>query len=330
MKSAKNIFQPSRTPLRVAALVLSDCNTLSFAAAIDPMRAANRLGPGKSFDWHYVTATDSPATLTSGLQVPANPISRLESCDLLLVIAGFNLETHATPALIASLRRIAASGATLAGIDGGPWLMARAGLLDGYRATTHWEDLEDFAIRFPAITVLRDRFHIDRARMTSGGATPAIDMMLHLIGARCGETLASRVAGVFIYDSTADPARAQRRTGPRPRHSALTARASALMEDNLDTPLTIAAIARHTGTSPRALQAQFRTRLSTTPQAHYLHLRLTEALRLVTDTDMPLTAIALATGFASPASFSRAFHKAHGSAARRLRQKAKSPASLGS
>ena len=60
MKSAKNIFQPSRTPLRVAALVLSDCNTLSFAAAIDPMRAANRLGPTKSFEWHYVTATDSP------------------------------------------------------------------------------------------------------------------------------------------------------------------------------------------------------------------------------------------------------------------------------
>lgn len=321
MKFAKNILTPSALPLQTAVLVLDDCNTLSFAAAVDPMRAANRLAGRALFDWHYVTATGAPATLTSGISVPGSPLTRLTNCDLLLIIAGFDLEHHATPALHASLRRIATNGATLAGIDGGPWLMARAGLLDGHRATTHWEDLEAFANRFPAITPLRDRFHIDGARMTSGGALPAIDMMLHLIGARFGTPLAARVAGAFIHDTAPNPSRAQSRSGPNPGHNALTARASALMEQTLETPLAMTDLARRCATSPRSLQAQFRAHLHTSPQAHYLHLRLTEALRLVTDTDMALMDVALATGFASQSSFARAFRTAHGTAARNLRQR---------
>ncbi|MCB1340453.1 MAG: GlxA family transcriptional regulator [Pseudooceanicola sp.] len=319
MKSAR-IHAASPAPLNVAILVLDDCNTLSLAAAVDPLRAANRLAPRRMFDWTYVTATGQPARLTSGLTVPGDPIARLEATDLLLVIAGFNLAAQSTPTLLASLRRIAATGATIGGIDGGPWVLASAGLLDGYRATTHWEDLESFAARFPAVTTLRDRFHVDGPRMTSGGATPAIDMMLHLIAARGGETLAARVAGAFIYDAAPDPSRAQRRAAARPNHSALTARASALMEDTLDAPLPMTEIARCLGTSPRALQAQFRARLNTTPQAHSLSLRLAEALRLVTDTNRSLTDIALATGFASQSSFARAFRAAHGRPARDFRK----------
>lgn len=320
MKAAKNILQPSSRPLNTVVLVLDSCNTLSFAAGVDPMRAANRIAGRRLFDWHYVTATNAPATLTSGLMVPGTALSRLATCDFLMVIAGFDLKRQSTPALRAGLRRIAATGATVAGIDGGPWVLADAGLLDHHRATTHWEDLDDFARAFPDVTTLKDRFHIDGPRMTSGGAAPAIDMMLHLIKQRCGATLAARVAGVFIYDSPTDPSRAQTRTGPHPDHSRLTARASAIMEQTLDAPLPIPDLARRAGTSPRALQMQFQRRLGTTPKAYYLALRLTEARRLVTDTDLSVLDIALATGFSSAASFARAFLAAHGQSARSLRQ----------
>ena len=320
MKSAKNIFAPADTPLKTAILVLEDSNMLALAAAVDPMRAANRLAGRRLYDWSYVTAGGAPAQLTGGIEVPGQPLARLDGCDLLLVIAGFGIDRHDTPALRASLRRIAAGGATLGGIDGGPWLLASAGLLDGSGATTHWEDLERLASRFPEVRVLQDRFHIDGARMTCGGALPAVDMMLHLIRARHGAALAARVAGVFIHDSPADPARAQRRGGADPRHSPLTQRASALMEQTLDAPLPIAEIARRCGVSPRTLEAQFRARLDMTPQAHSLQLRLTEALRLVTDTDMALMDVALATGFGSQASFARAFRAAHGQSARALRK----------
>ncbi|MBK0326706.1 helix-turn-helix domain-containing protein [Rhodobacteraceae bacterium F11138] len=318
MKSEKNIFSATDRALNTAVLILDDCNTLSFAAAVDPMRAANRMAGRRLFRWQFVTATGRPAALTSGISVPGIALRDLEKCQLLIVCAGFGLQARSTPVLHAGLRRIAATGATIAGIDGGPWLLADAGVLDHYRATTHWEDWIEFASRFPFVDTLPDRFHVDRTRMTSGGAMPTIDMMLHLIRARYGRALAARVAGAFIHDAPPDPARAQTRSG-NPGHSRLTARASALMEQSLDAPRSLPDLARQLGTSPRALQAQFRARLNTTPKAHYLSLRLTEAQRLVTTTDMPLLDVALATGFASAASFARAFRAAHGRSARSLR-----------
>ncbi|WP_425043636.1 GlxA family transcriptional regulator [Primorskyibacter sp. S87] len=318
-KSAKNILQPEHRPLKTAILVLDDCNTLSFAAVVDPMRAANRLADRHAFDWEYVTPTTAPSMLTSGLSVPGTPLARLERCDLLIVVAGFQLARQATPSLLAGLRRIAGTGAALAGIDGGPWLLAEAGLLDGHAATTHWEDLENFATRFPEVDVQPDRFVLSGSRLTSGGATPAIEMMLQIISARHGSGFAARVAGLFLYDGPTAPARPQSRLGDH-RHSALTARANALMEAALDEPIPLADLAASLGTSPRTLQQQFRLRLNTTPQDHYLHLRLAEARRLVTDTEMALQDIAAATGFTSQSSFARAFRTAHGLSARDLRQ----------
>ncbi|MFS4582517.1 GlxA family transcriptional regulator [Phaeobacter sp. C3_T13_0] len=319
MKSAKNILQPENQPLKTAVLVLDESNTLSFAAAVDPMRAANRLAGRGAFDWDYVTATSEPAMLTSGLSVPGIPLARLQSCELLIVIAGFQLARHATPSLLAGLRRLAAGGATIAGIDGGPWLMAEAGLLDGHPATTHWEDLDNFANRFPGVQCRNDRFTLSDGRMTSGGATPAIEMMLHIISSRHGGGFASRVAGLFLYDGPAAPTRPQSRLG-NSKHSSLTARANALMEAALDDPKPLSEIADELGTSTRSLQQQFRLRLNTTPQDHYLQLRLAEARRLVTDTDLPIMEVALATGFASQSSFARAFRLAHSTSARELRQ----------
>ncbi|UWQ52812.1 GlxA family transcriptional regulator [Leisingera caerulea] len=324
MKSAKNILQPENRPLKTALLVLDECNTLSFAAAVDPMRAANRLAGRAAFDWDYVSATAEPPMLTSGLTVPSIPLARLDGCELLIVVAGFQLARHATPSLLAGLRRIAATGATIAGIDGGPWLMAEAGLLDGHPATTHWEDLENFSARFPDADVRNDRFTVSEGRLTSGGATPAIEMMLHIIGARHGAGFAARVAGLFLYDGPAAEHRPQSRLGGR-KHNALTAKANALMESALDEPLPLSAIAETLGTSPRSLQQQFRLRLNTTPQDHYLQLRLAEARRLVTDTNMPLMEVAMATGFTSQSSFARAFRTAHGTSARDLRQEQARP-----
>ncbi|MEM6657890.1 MAG: GlxA family transcriptional regulator [Pseudomonadota bacterium] len=320
MKSAKNILQPEQRALKTAVLVLDECNTLSFASAVDPMRAANRLADRPAFDWDYVTATAEPALLTSALHVPGIPLARLQGCDLMIIVAGFQLARQATPGLLAGLRRIAGTGAAMAGIDGGPWLLAEAGLLNGHAATTHWEDLENFAARFPDIDVRPDRFTISDHRLTSGGAIPAVDMMLHIIAARHGAGFAARVAGLFLYDGPTPPSKPQSRIGAPHRHTALTAKANALMETSLDEPLSLVQLAETLGTSPRTLQQQFRLRLNTTPQDHYLQLRLAEARRLVTDTDMPLMDVALATGFTSQSSFARAFRTAHGLAARDLRQ----------
>lgn len=310
--------------ITAAVLVLDQANMLSLASAMDPMRAANRMASRDLFAWQFVTTTGAPATLTSGLQVPGIALARLTRCDLLVVVASFDIDRQSTPSLLAGLRRIAATGAMIAGLDGGPWIMARAGLLDRHNATTHWEDLDRFASQFPNVHVHPDRFVIDGNRLTSGGAMPGLDMMLHLISDRFGSALATRVAGAFIHDSHQNPKRAQARAqyqadASHPGHNALTTRASGIMEQSLETPLAIPDIARRCACSVRSLETQFRARLGTTPQAHYLHLRLSEAHRLVVDTDHSLLDIALLTGFTSQSSFARAFRGAFGQTARSLR-----------
>lgn len=322
MKSAENIFKPNPKRLRTAVLVLDDCNTLSFAAAVDPMRAANRRAGQELFSWKFWTAQGRPARLTSGLDISGPPIADLASCDLLLLIAGFRLEDHATPRLSASLRRIAQSGTAIAAIDGGPWLLASAGLLDGHIATTHWEDLEKFASRFPAVDVRRDRYCLSGPFTTSGGAAPCIDMMLHLIKSRFGPDLAGRVASAFLYDPVPIGSQPQ---GPgtatsHVRRNPVVARAIALMEDHLDDTLPIPTLAARIGLSVRSLEQRFQSQIGTPPRTYYLDLRLSEALRLASDTDLAVQDIAMATGFSSQSGFARAFRSRYGQSVRDRRK----------
>ncbi|SEQ27210.1 transcriptional regulator, AraC family with amidase-like domain [Thalassovita taeanensis] len=326
-KSAKNIseniFAPSEQPLSTALLLLDDSNMLSFAAALDPMRAANRRAGKPLFGWSFFSPTGTPARLTSGVTVPAQPIATLDRCDLLIVIAGFRVNEQATPALLASLRRLAPRCHALAGIDGGSWVLAGAGLLNGQRATTHWEDLEDFAARFDQVDLLRDRYVISGKYITSGGAAPAIDLMLHLIGARYGAGLARRVASAFIYDPdphAATTPQALSGTARLSRRHPLVARAVALMETHIEDPLPIADIASALAVSPRQLEAQFARALAMPPKRFYLDLRLSEARRLAQDTALPVQQIALATGFSSQASLARAFRAGLGLSVRDLRR----------
>ena len=203
-------------------------------------------------------------------------------------------------------------GTRIGGIDAGAWVLARAGLLDGHRATVHWEDLEDLAAAHPQVEVLPQRYVLSGTRFTAGGAAPAADLMLHLIRARHGAALALQVAASFITTARdgADPQvsapPADMRLDPR------VAAALARMEARLDSPDSAAEIARHVGVSPRRLEGLFRAALGTTPAAHALDLRLQAARRMLTDTRHPAQEVALRTGFTSPSAFARAFRHRFG------------------
>ena len=297
---------------KTAILVLQETNTLSLAAAVDPLRAANRHAGKTVFDWEFVTPGASDVTLTSGLSVPAAPIHRLTSCDVLIVVAGFSLQAQTTPELMSSLRRLARADIPVLAIDGGPWLVAQSGLLDGHRATTHWEDLEKFADTFPEVDTINARYIVSGQRWTSGGAAPALDMMLHLIQTQRGAGLAAQVAASFIHTSQPAPADPQMRHPPSRPHNPVTARAHKVMEAHLETPLPLPEIAARLNLSPRSLQLHFRQTLNTTAKAHYLTLRLTEAHRLLTQTTHPLRDIALATGFTTQSGLSRSYTHRYG------------------
>jgi transcriptional regulator GlxA family with amidase domain len=318
-----SIFRADTTPLRLTFLIFSGSSVMCVASAVDPLRAANRIAGSVLFDWKIVSADGEPPLTTAGLPIAVS--GRFDpgaQTDVIVVVGGFGTRLQATPSLVAGLRRAARSARAVCGVEAGTWLLGRAGLLEDRAATTHWEDMEDFAAAFPGCDLRPDRYVIDGPVITAGGASPVFDLMLHLVRSRLGMAVALDVASVFIYDQARAATDAQplvslgRLDGYDPR----LAQAIRLMETHVDRPLTVAAIARRAGVTARTLEKIFTSAIGETPGGYYLRLRLNAARRLVLDTAEPMADIAARTGFSSAASFSRAFSHAFGMPPTRMRK----------
>lgn len=313
MTQNATIFRPDPAALTIAMLVLPLASILEVGSALDPLRAANRHLGAEIYRWRVVSPDGRPVPLTCGIELPSTgPLAAAEGADALIVIAGYRQAEMATRPLIRDLRRMAGRFRMIGGIDAGSWVLARAGLLDGHRATVHWEDLEDLAAAHPDIDVVPDRFVIDRNRVTAGGAAPAADLMLHLIASRHGPALARQVATSFITEARpgSDPQIAP--VTPRAAMDPRVAAAVARMEARIDAPETVTETAAAVGLSPRRLESLFQTDLGLTPGAFSLSLRLQAARRMVSDTRHPMTEIALRCGFSSQAVLTRAFTRRFG------------------
>ncbi|MBK5571724.1 AraC family transcriptional regulator [Ensifer sp. SSB1] len=159
----KMIFNKSDLPLQVTILVLPEASLMTFAATIDPMRAANRLGGTKHYVWRVISVDGEPIVTTSETAINANgSIKDRTSQDVTFVVGSFNVEKHCTSAVRSYIRVAARSSKLICGFDTGAEALALANLLDGKQATTHWEDLEKFAVRFPGVDVQPDRFVRER------------------------------------------------------------------------------------------------------------------------------------------------------------------------
>ena len=190
--------------------------------------------------------------------------------------------------------------------------MAHAGLLDNHIATCHWEDLEKFARRFPAVNLVPDRYSICGPFVTTGGASPCIDLMLHLISVRHGRALSERVAAAFIYDPVHAGEAPQQMIATKHisvRHPRI-ARILKQMENLIESPPSIKALAKANGISLRKLEMEFKVATGRAPGAYFLDLRLSEARRLAIDSAQSVQEISLACGFSSQASFAHAFRNA--------------------
>ena len=320
MTKTATIFAHSPQPLTLAVLVLPQSSILEVASTLDPLRSANRHLGTDIYRWRVVSPDGRAVPLTCGIELPSNgALAAAEGADALVVIAGFRQSEMATAPLIRDLSRLAPRFAAVGGIDAGAWVLARAGLLNGYRATVHWEDLEDFAAAYPGIEVVPDRYVIDRNRFTAGGAAPACDLMLHLIRARHGAALALQVADSFITTARDGDQPQISASQPNPRLDPRVASAVNQMQTRLDAPEPITALAKSVGLSPRRLEMLFKQNMGLTPAAYALSLRLAAARRMITDTRHPLADVALRCGFSSASALSRAFRSKFGNTPSSLR-----------
>jgi transcriptional regulator GlxA family with amidase domain len=286
---------------------------LSYASAIEPLRAANRLSGRELYRWAHISLDGISEDASSGACVSCThrpgddiPLRRLFVC------AGGNPAAFNDPAAFAWLRALARRGVQIGGISGGPYILARAGLLNGYRFTIHWEHMPALAEDFPALQPAPSLFVIDRDRLTAAGGFAAFDMMHALIEADHGHALASAVAEWFLHTHVRGGGGPQR-MGLRERFNITNAgllRAIENMEVHIEEPLSRAEIANLAGLSLRQLDRLFETQLGETISAYYNRIRLERARTLLRQTALPVFDIAVACGFASASQFSRAFSRA--------------------
>ncbi|MFT4013258.1 MAG: GlxA family transcriptional regulator [Paracoccus sp. (in: a-proteobacteria)] len=309
-------------PRRYVFLLLDRFTLISFAAAIEPLRLANRIAARALYDWRLVGEDGAQAHCSNGTRLALDSgLAETGRDDTIIVCGGVDPARAATRNIQSWLRREARRAARIGALCTGSWVLARTGLLDGRRATIHWENQDGFQEEFPQITLIRTVFVEDGNRLTAAGGTAAIDLMLRQIARDHGEELASRVAEQMIHTSVRSSEDNQRFSVPSrvgARHPRL-AQVVARMEANIEEPISPARLAADAGMSPRQLERLFQRYLGRSPKRHYMELRLERARNLLLQTEMSVIEVALASGFSSAAHFSKCYRLQFGATPLRQR-----------
>lgn len=294
-----------------------------LASAVEPLRAARDLsGDAERFAWRLLTLDGAPVRSSSGLEVrPDGALTAGRKRDHLILISGYGARQHAGKATIEALRRVRRDVAVFGGLDMGAWILAAAGMLDGYRATIHWQELGDFEENFLAVDVVNDPYVIDRNRITAGGASTVLSLMLRLLRDTAGNALAFDVSNLFVYDVEGRFKQSRGARGQRVLQAPQLEAAILTMRQNVEEPLPLAAIASASSVSPRKLDRLFQSELDVSPGRYYRMIRLSLARSLAMETDLSNAEIAVKTGFTSSATLSRAFSEAFGETIRGIRAK---------
>ncbi|GAA6198233.1 GlxA family transcriptional regulator [Pseudophaeobacter arcticus] len=286
---------------------------LSFASAVECLRIANRMAGREVYSWTLLGEGGEQVTCSAGTTFAVDgDFGDLQRDDSILVCAGVNVQAATSKKLLAWLRREARKGVMIGGLCTASYVLAKAGLLDGKKATIHWENIDSFAEEFEEVTLTKSVFVIDNNRLSTAGGTSSIDLLLKLIANDHGEDLANSVADQLIYSSIRTDQDTQRLSVPTRigvRHPKLSM-VIQMMETNIEEPISPSVLAQNVGMSTRQLERLFRRYLNRSPKRYYMELRLQKARNLLMQTDMSVINVALACGFASPSHFSKCY-RAH-------------------
>jgi AraC family carnitine catabolism transcriptional activator len=305
---------------QVDVLIYDQFSNHCLANAVEPLRAANSQSRRRLYAWRYLTLDGAPVQSSSGLPItPEGRLSDSPGGDVLFVMPSYNFRAYDTAQNARALRKAARSYRLIAGMDTGSWLMAAAGLLDGLRATIHWDELVYFEEAFAQVTTVTDRVVVSGARITCGGATTAFDLVLDLIGTAHGQALRQDVAALFMVGARADPRAGQAGSAYHATGSAVVDAAIGRMRETIETPQPLPVLAAELGLSLRALQQLFQRHLRATPQSVYKRIRLLEARRFVETSRYSVAEITLRCGYHNGAAMTRAFVAEFGQTPRAIR-----------
>jgi len=307
----------------IGFILLPGFALMSYASASEPLRAANLLAGREIYRISCFSPEGGAVSSSGGVPVPAAPLpGRGFGLGTVFVCAGGSPRDWHYPAVLSCIRQLAREGVRIGGISGGPYLLAEAGLLTGRDFTIHWEHAPALLEAFPDLSPRQARFVVDGNRITCGGGIAPLDMMHALIAERMGTDFARRVSDWFLHTEVGQPTAPQRaslaeRYGVH--HPGLLS-VLEKMEETIEMPLNRAAMARIAGVTPRHLDRLFAAYLDTTFLEQYRRIRLQHARRLLEQSPLSISEIAIATGFSGAAHFSRHFRGFYGTSPSSIRK----------
>ena len=307
------------SPTKISFLLVPDFSMISLVSALEPLRATNRLTGSDCYSWTLYSDDGLPVKASNGMELGVDGglpemVSDLDDQSFLFVCAGLIADPPNRARLKSGLAQAARTGAVIGSLSAGTFLLARAGLLDGYRCTIHWEWQPAFEEAFPELDCTSGVYVIDGKRWTGSGGITGLDMMLYLIERDHGAELARSVGNQFQIDRARNSAMHQRPgdlertdTLPEPVQKAIH-----LMQENIEEPIKIERIAELTSVNLRRMERMFKTYLSSAPARYYRRIRLEKARELLMHSNLSTLEISVLTGFSSSSHFAMAYSREFG------------------
>lgn len=298
----------------VAFLLLPGAALTCLTAAINVLRHANKLAGCMLYRWQLFSNDGLPLLAEEGFEVGVNQaITDVDPArlDKLIVCGGQRFQEKR---VLRWLRRAGGTGLCIGALGQGSYPLARAGLLDYYCCTTHWEYLASLQEEYPRLVVSSQLYVLDRNRFSCSGGSGVQDMMLHLVGIEQGPELALTVSEMLVCGMRLpdEPQRGSSRRLLLGYTSPQLLEAIVLMESNIEEPLKIQELSELVGISRRQLERLFCKYLNSQPARYYMELRLNQAKKMLQQTNKSILDISIACGFSSAAHFSASIKEQFG------------------
>ncbi len=302
-------------PLHIGFLMMPEYTLSTFSNAVSVLRMANRLSGRELYRYSVFSIDGEPVVSSAGLELKMDgSFHTTVDMNVLIVCGGYNVKNYCDKPVIDALRSMDKKGIPLGAMCTGSYVLAAAGLLDGYRSTIHWENIASMREQFPKLNISSSLFVIDRDRYTCSGGISSIDLMLNLVASIHGHQLVQQISEQFTCDrvrTEKDPQRAPLQYligASQPR----LVDAVVLMEANIEEPLSLDEIAEYVGISRRQLERLFNRYLHCAPSRYYLELRLSRARLLLLQTSIPVIDVAISCGFSTAPHFSKCYSDLYG------------------
>ena len=254
--------------------------------------------------------TSAPVTADTGFQILVpHGLETLAEVDTVIVTPTYRPEEVAE-SVFAALRQAHARGCRILSLCTGAFVLARAGLLDGRRAATHWTECDELARRYPLVSVDAGVLYVDEGDILTGaGSAASIDLFLHIVRQDYGSDVATQLARQLVVPPQRDGGQAQFIEQPLPEldDANLFADTVTWVQEHLDDPVTVEDLAQRSAMSPRTFARRFQAATGTTPYQWLLRQRVHLAQRLLETSDLSVETVAERSGFCTAGNLRKHF-----------------------